>query len=364
MQVRAAVVNEPGGAFELENLEMSEPRDDEVLVRIVGVGICHTDLICRDQQYPVPLPAVFGHEGSGIVESVGAGVSGLQQGDHVVLSFNACGTCCNCLAGIPTRCTSLFEANFSGARSDGSCAISSDGNRISGHFFAQSSFATYAIANQANVVKICTDVPLELMGPLGCGFQTGAGAVFNSLQPGVGDTLAVFGCGSVGLTAVMAAKAVGCARIFAVDPKAERRHLAIELGATDAIDPADSDPVEAIYELSGGGIDFSLECTGLPEVLSQALESLSVTGCCGLVGAAPLGTRVNLDMNSIMFGRTIKGVIEGDSVPKLFIPRLIELYRKGLFPIDKLVTFYSLEEIEQAVRDSESGRVVKAILRP
>ena len=314
--------------------------------------------------YPVPLPAVLGHEGSGIVESVGARVSGLEPGDHVVLSFNACGECRNCLAGAPTRCTSLFEVNFSGARPDGSCALSCADKRISGHFFGQSSFSTYAIANQANVVKIPSEVPLELMGPLGCGFQTGAGAVMNSLQPRVGDSLAIFGCGSVGLAAVMAAKAVGCTRIFAVDPNPDRRQLALELGATDAIDPSGSDPVQTIQEASGGGVDYSLECTGLPEVLSQALESLSVTGCCGLVGAAPMGTKVNLDMNSIMFGRTIKGVVEGDSVPKLFIPHLIDLYRHGLFPIDKLVTFYSLEEIEQAVRDSESGRVVKAVLRP
>jgi len=238
------------------------------------------------------------------------------------------------------------------------------GNRISGHFFGQSSFASHAIANQANVVRIDPEVPLELMGPLGCGFQTGAGAVMNSLQPDVGDSLAVFGCGSVGLAAVMAAKAVGCAPIYAVDPNPDRRDLALELGATHAIDPTASDPIETIQESSGGGCDFSLECTGLPEVLSQALESLSVTGCCGLVGAAPMGTRASLDMNSIMFGRTIKGVIEGDSVPKLFIPRLVDLYRRGLFPIEKLVTFYSLEDIEQAVHDSEAGKVVKAVLRP
>jgi aryl-alcohol dehydrogenase len=364
MQIKAAVVEKPGGAFGLADLDLAEHRDDEILVRIVGVGICHTDLICRDQLYPVPLPAVLGHEGAGVVESVGSQVVGMVPGDHVVLSFNACGECSNCLAATPSRCDALYDANFSGGRLDGTCAISSGGDRVSGHFFGQSSFASYAVANQANAVKIGQDLPLELMGPLGCGFQTGAGAVMNSLKPGAGDSLVVFGCGSVGLTALMAAKAVGCAPIFAVDPNPGRRELARELGATHLIDPAQSDPVEVIREAADGGSDFSLECTGMPEVLDQAVESLSVTGSCAVVGAAPMGTRVSLDMNSIMFGRTIKGVIEGDSVPKLFIPRLIDLYRQGLFPIEKLVTFYPLEDIEQAVHDAEAGNVVKAVLRP
>jgi aryl-alcohol dehydrogenase len=364
MEIKAAVVRQQGGAFELEKLELAAPREDEVLVRIAGVGICHTDLICRDQVYPVPLPAVFGHEGSGVVEAVGERVSSLVPGDHVVLSFNACGECDNCIASLPSRCDALFESNFSGARTDGSCALGCEHGSISGHFFGQSSFATHAIANQANTVKVSKEVPIELLGPLGCGFQTGAGAVMNALQPAAGASIAVFGCGSVGLAALMAAVAVGCSTIIAVDPNATRRELASALGATHAIDPIGSDPVEAIQAVTGKGVDYSLECAAIPGVLRQAVDALSVTGVCALIGAAPLGTEVSLDMNSIMFGRTIKGVMEGDSVPRLFIPKLVELYRQGRFPMDKLVTYYSLDEIQQAVDDSEAGRVVKAILRP
>lgn len=360
--IAAAVVREPNGPFTVEQLSLGAPRADELLVRIVGAGICHTDLICRDQLYPVPLPVVLGHEGSGIVESVGEQVTDIQPGDHVVLSFNTCGTCENCLRGIPTRCLTMFDANFSGARSDGSSALSCGDDCVHGHFFSQSSFASHALARRSNTVVIRRDVPLELMGPLGCGIQTGAGAVMNSLCPPAGSSLAVFGCGAVGLAAVMAAQVTGCANIIAIDPNPERRALALELGAHSAIDPTETDPVALLTEQ--GGVDFSLECTGLPEVLRQCVDSLKVTGVCGVVGAAPMETEVSLDMNSIMFGRCVKGIVEGDSIPALFIPKLIELYRQGRFPIDKLVRFYPLENIQQAVEDTESGRVVKAVVQP
>jgi len=363
MEIQAAVVRQTGGEFAVETLELEQPREDEVLVRIVGVGLCHTDLICRDQLYPVALPAVFGHEGSGVVEAVGSKVKGLSPGDHVVMSFNTCGECDNCLAGRPTRCDAMFESNFSGARADGSCALGCQHGPMSGHFFGQSSFASHAIANQSNTVKVSRDVPLELLGPLGCGIQTGAGAVMNSLTPEAGSSIAIFGCGSVGLSAVMAAAVVGCATIVAVEPNAARRELAESLGATHSIDPTASNVVETLQAMDGG-MDYSLECSAIPTVLRQAVDSLSATGVCALVGAAPFGTEVSLDMNSIMFGRTLKGVIEGDSIPRLFIPRLVELYRQGRFPMDKLVTYYPLDQVQQAVEDSESGRVVKAVLKP
>ena len=364
MEITAAVVREPGGSFNVEQLELDNPRHDEVLVRIVGVGLCHTDLICRDQLYPVPLPAVLGHEGAGVVEAVGTGVTDLEPGDHVVLSFNACGECGNCSQGRPSRCSLLFESNFAGARADGSCAHSCAGEAIHGHFFAQSSFASHALAHRRNTVKVDADVPLELLGPLGCGVQTGAGAVMNTLAPAAGSSIAVFGCGSVGLSAIMAASLVGCATIIAVEPHSSRRALALELGATHTIDPEDGDVVEAIHALTTEGTDYSLECTANPRVLRQAVDALTVTGTCALIGAAPMGTEVTLDMNSIMFGRTVTGVIEGDSIPGQFIPKLVALYKQGRFPLDKLVTFYPLTAIQQAVEDSEAGRVVKAVLRP
>lgn len=361
MKTTAALVTEKSGTFTLGEVDLAEPRDDEVLVRIVGVGVCHTDLMCRDELYPVRLPAVFGHEGSGIVEKVGARVTGLSPGDHVVLSYRACGQCRSCRNGDPSHCASIFECNFAGVRADGSPTIHHAGVPIFGNFFNQSSFAAYALAHETNTVKVPDDVPLELLGPLGCGIQTGAGAVINALRPPAGSGIAVFGCGSVGLAAVMAAAAVGCTSIVAVEPHEARRELALELGATLALDPGSVDAAAEIQKL--GGADYSLECTGLPAVFRQAVDCLAVPGVCAVAGAAPLGTEVTFDMNSIMFGRTVMGIIEGQGVPRIFIPRLVDLYRRGRLPLEKIVRFYAFDEINQAVSDSEAGRVVKAVLR-
>lgn len=363
MEIVAAVVRQQGGRFSIEELDLEQPRADEVLVRIVGVGVCHTDLSCRDQMYPVPLPAVLGHEGAGVVEAVGSDVSKVQPGDHVVLSYRSCGSCRNCERSDPSHCLNIFESNFSGARDDGSATLSKEGDIVHGNFFGQSSFATYALANQANTVKVDRDAPLELLGPLGCGVQTGAGAVINSLQPEQGDSVAVFGCGSVGLSAIMAAQVVGCGKIIAVDLNEKRLALAQSLGATHILNPQKAEVVGSIIDITGGA-DYSLECTAVPAVFRQAVDCLCVTGVCGLVGAAPMGTEVSFDMNSIMFGRTVKGIIEGDSIPDQFIPKMVELYRQGRFPLEQLITFYPLEDIDQAVRDSESGEVVKAVLVP
>ena len=208
MKTRAAVVNDKCGRFEVSEVELAELRDDEVLVRIAGVGVCHTDLICRDQLYPVRFPALFGHEGSGVVEKVGARVAKVQPGDHVVLTFRACGQCTACKRGDPTHCPAIFGCNFGGTRADGSATVHHHGVPIFGNFFGQSSFAAYALANEANTVKVPKEAPIELLGPLGCGIQTGAGAVLNTFKPDAGSSIAVFGCGSVGLSAIMAANAV------------------------------------------------------------------------------------------------------------------------------------------------------------
>lgn len=361
MKTKAALITEKSGDFRIAEVDLADLRDDEVLVRVAGVGVCHTDLICRDQMYPVRFPAVFGHEGSGVVEKVGKGVTTLRTGDHVVMSYRSCGHCRACRNGDLPHCATIFENNFAGTRPDGSATITQNGAPVFGNFFNQSSFAAYALANEANTVKVPDDVPLELLGPLGCGLQTGAGAVINALKPPAGSSIAIFGCGSVGLSALMAAAAVGCTAIVAVDPLESRRAIALELGATLALDPRTADPVAELQ--SRGGMDFSLECTGIPSVFRQAVDCLTVPGVCAVAGAAPLGTEVTFDMNSIMFGRTVMGIVEGQSVPKNFIPALIDLYRRGRFPIDRITRFYAFDEINQAVADSESGRVVKAVLK-
>jgi aryl-alcohol dehydrogenase len=361
MEITAAVTTEPHAPFTLRQVVLDDPRPDEVRVRVVATGVCHTDMVVRDQQLPTPLPAVLGHEGSGVVDAVGEAVTKVAPGDHVVLSYAFCGSCANCLTGRPMYCLAFLAANFSGARLDGTTPISGG---VNGGFFGQSSFASFALVNQRNVVKVSPEAPLELLGPLGCGIQTGAGAVLNALHATAGSSLVVFGVGSVGLAAVMAAKVAGCTTVIAVDLNAERLALAGELGATHVLDGAVSDVVAEVQALTGGiGADYALEATANPAVLRQAVECLTVTGTCGLIGAAPLGTEVTLDMASILFGRTLRGVIEGDSVPDVFIPRLVELMRQGRFPLERLVSFYDFDQINQAVEDSEQGRVVKAILR-
>jgi aryl-alcohol dehydrogenase len=363
MKIEAAVVRKQGGQFGIESLKLAEPAGDEVVVKISGVGVCHTDLVCRDQYFPVPLPCVFGHEGSGVVEKVGSDVTSIKPGDHVVLSYSSCRVCPSCIAGKPAYCHQLYQYNFLGTRVDGSNALSAGSETVHGHFFAQSSFGTYALSSERNTVKVRGDAPLWMLGPLGCGVQTGAGAVINSLQPKAGSTLAVFGAGTVGLSAIMAGRLCGCASIIAVDPVASRRELALALGATHAIDPKAENPVERIKTITQTGVMYSLECTGLPGVVRQAVESLTLTGVCGIMGVSRLGTEITLDMNSILFGRALRGIIEGDSIPQEFIPRLIDLHLQGRFPFDKLITPYPFTDIQRAVEASEAGKVVKAVLR-
>jgi aryl-alcohol dehydrogenase len=361
--IRAAVLRRAGGPFSVEDdVVLDDPRPGEVLVRIVGAGVCHTEAIVRDQWYPVPLPVVLGHEGAGIVEAIGQGVEKVRPGDKVVLSFDSCGRCRACLGGRPSYCDEAFERSFGATRQDGSTAITVAGEPVHSHFFGQSSFGTYAIATERSVVRVETDVPVVSLGPLGCGIQTGAGAVINALRCAPGTGIAVFGTGAVGLSAVMAAKTVGVTTIVGVDPVDTRRHQALELGATHTVEPQD-DLVERIRGLSGGGVDYALDTTGNPAVVRNAVDVLATGGVCGIIGASRLGSELVLDMNQVFFGRTVRGIIEGDSVPDILIPKLIRLHEAGLFPFDRLLQFYALDEINEAIADSEQGRVVKPVLR-
>ncbi|KQX43192.1 MULTISPECIES: NAD(P)-dependent alcohol dehydrogenase [unclassified Ensifer] len=363
-QAYAAISREKSKPLVLECIGIEEPRPDEILVRIVASGVCHTDMVVRDQGYDVPQPVVLGHEGSGVVEAVGCNVKALVPGDHVALSYAYCGTCDKCLAGTPYYCEDFFGRNFRGTRPDGTCPLhDSQGTQISGCFFEQSSFATYSIASERNAVKIPKDVPLDLIGPLGCGLQTGAGAVLNCLKPPPGSSIAIFGAGAVGMAAAMAAKIAGCGTVIVVDLNAERLELAVQLGATHTVNARRQDSVKAIKEIAPNGVDFSLECTSSPKVFRQAVDCLGVPGTCGLVGSSALGTEASIDIGSFLFGRTLVGIVEGQSIPAEFIPQLIDHWRNGRFPFDKLVQFYELDEINQAMADSESGQVIKPILR-
>jgi aryl-alcohol dehydrogenase len=260
-------------------------------------------------------------------------------------------------------CLNFFKHNFHGARPVGSITMRKGNQAIHGAFFSQSSFADFALANERNVIKVQDNIPLDILAPMGCGVMTGAGAVMNSLQPRPGASIAVFGVGNVGMSAILAAQVCGCTTIIAVDVHEDRLALAKELGATHTINARDVDPVEAIMDITGGGAEFSLECVGNPKVLRQAVDVLPRLGVCGLTGVVPPFTEVSLNMDLIMNGRTVKGILGGDAIPDLFIPKLIELYRQGRFPFDRLVSFYPFNEINCAVKDMEMGRVIKPVLR-
>lgn len=362
MKITAAVVRASDQPFTLEELELDEPRDNEVLVRVVATGICHTDLGIRASGL-VPYPVVLGHEGAGVVERVGSQVTNVQPGDYVVLSYFTCTTCQNCRNGQSSNCDLYFPGNFAGTRLDGSHTLHKGDEPISGVFFNQSSFATYALAHVNNIVKVPQDLPLELLGPMGCGIMTGAGGVINALQATPGSSIAIFGVGSVGLSAVMAARLVGCTTIIGVDLKPQRLELAHELGATHTINATEADPVEVIGQITGNGAQYSIEAIGLPDTLRQAVECLRMTGVCGLIGVPKPGSMLNIDMFSILNGRTVRGIIMGDSVPEYFIPHLLELYRQDRFPFDKMIKFYPFEQINEAIHDTEVGQTVKAVLR-
>ncbi|MRX71259.1 zinc-binding dehydrogenase [Bacillus lacus] len=360
MKITAAVTNGQGQDFVLEEVELEAPKANEVLVKIVATGVCHTDAVARDAAI-APLPAVLGHEGAGIVEEVGTGVTRLEKGDHVVLSFAHCGYCDNCLTGHPTVCETFNDLNFGGLNDDETHRLSKDGQPLS-TFFGQSSFGTYAVAHERNVVKVDKDVDLALLGPLGCGVQTGAGTVLNRLQPQFGSTIAIYGAGAVGLSAIMASKIAGCKTIIAVDVHDSRLEFAKELGATHTFNGAKSDVVKEIKEVTNGGTTYAVDTTGVPPVVRQCLQALRPLGVAAIVGVTP---EMNIDVHNDLMaeGKTMMGVIEGDAVPNVFIPQLIEYYKAGQFPFDKLVKFYEFDQINEAFEESKAGKAIKPILR-
>ncbi|MEU3010160.1 NAD(P)-dependent alcohol dehydrogenase [Nocardia asteroides] len=342
--------------FSWERVVLDDPGPGEVLVRLVATGVCHTDLSVLAGRLPTPLPAVLGHEGAGIVEAVGEDVTTTRPGDRVVLSFDSCGACARCRTGKPTQCPTYFPRNFGAARPDGSTPISDhSGAPIGGLFFGQSSLASYAVVSEQSVVPVAVrdEDELAVFAPIGCGIQTGAGAVLNLLQPEPGSRIAVFGAGAVGLSAVMAATLSGTADIVAVDRVESRLELARELGAT-----ATASGVAELHDF-----DYIIETTGVPELLERGLEAVRAGGTVAIVGAPPAGTRIGVDVNAMIDGRTLLGVTEGGSDRTTFIPALIELYRAGRLPIDRLVRFYPPSELDRAVADARSGVTIKPVIR-
>ncbi|MFD2706525.1 NAD(P)-dependent alcohol dehydrogenase [Salibacterium lacus] len=361
MKMKAAVTPAESAPFEIEEVELQEPQTNEVLIKVVASGVCHTDAVARDQEAPTPLPAVLGHEGSGIIEKVGPGVKSVEEGDHVVLSYVSCGQCENCLQGNIAYCERMTPLNFGGKMLDGSQRLSKDGEHLSS-FFGQSSFGMYAVANERNVVKVDKDIDLAVLGPLGCGIQTGSGTVLNKLKPQFGETIAVYGCGAVGLSAIMGARLTGVSKIMAVDVHDSRLELAKELGATHTFNGSEVDVVEEINKETDGGTHYAVETTGAAKVTRQSLQALRPMGTSAVVGMTQ-DMSFNVFDDVMAEGKSLSGAIEGESIPQIFIPRLIDFYKKGKFPFDRLVKYYNLEDINQAFDDSANGSTVKPIVK-
>ena len=364
MKITAAVVRERGGAFDIDELDLCDPRPGELLVEVKASGMCATDLHGRDAYYPTKFPKVFGHEGAGIVRAIGSGVTTLRPGDHVVMAYPWCGECENCRTHRQSYCLHANDLKHGGTRADGSTLHSKDGQPVYGAFFQQSSFGTFTIANERFAVKVRDDVPLEQLCALACGGQTGAGAVLNVMQPKAGDSFAVFGVGAVGLSALMAAKIAGCDPIVAVDVHAHRLKLARELGATHTIDHSGrTDVVEQIRKITGLGARYALETSALPSVFREAVEALMPAGTCVLLGSARAGSEVAFEMPFLQNGRVVRGVIQGDSVPKEFLPLLVDHIAAGRFPVERMITYYDLADINRAAAESASGKTIKPVLR-
>jgi aryl-alcohol dehydrogenase len=360
VDTRAAVLHDAHGDPLLTDVEIRSPVDDEVLVRIDAVGICHTDVSVAARWPARKLPMVFGHEGAGTVEAAGPRALA-EVGQQVVLTFASCGLCANCSAGMPAYCDGSTDLNMRGDRADESSALRIDGHPIRGGFFGQSSFAAHALARPANTVVLTDAMDPALAAPLGCSVQTGVGTVLNALPAPADGGLVVFGAGAVGLSAVMGARIAGYATIVAVDPVAERRQLARELGATGTVDPAAGDTVAAVRDMTAGGPAAAVDTTALPDVIATALTVLRARGTLAVVGLGALSAELPVGL-ILAKGLRVRGVVEGDSEPHAFLPRLTELWRRGELPLDKLVTRFDFDAFGDAWAAAKTGRAVKPVV--
>ena len=352
-------------AFVLHDVTLSAPRADEVIVQIEASGMCHADLGARSGELPFPLPGVMGHEGVGRVVEIGNAVTELAVGDRVVVSFSWCGQCQACLRAAPAYCEDWPRLNlFGGGRPDGSATLTCDDAPLHGHFFGQSSFARFIVTTARAAVKVADDLPASILAPLGCGIQTGVSAATTVLKSKPGDRVVVFGAGAVGLSAVMGLGLTGAARIIAVDIHPARLEIARGLGATDTVNARDGDTAEQITRLTGpAGADGIIETSGNLGALGTAISVLASGSTCVVIGVPGATDSLALNVtNLVARGLRVVGTNQGGAVPRVFIPRLIELYRRGRLPVDRLVTDFAFADINKAAEASLDGSVIKPVL--
>ncbi|KAJ6099584.1 hypothetical protein N7467_001119 [Penicillium canescens] len=375
----AFVVEKPGAPFTLQEVILDEVRSNEVLVEMKYTGLCHTDIVVQQGAIPVgDFPAVLGHEGAGIVRRVGSNVKdkSLREGDLVFLSFASChGETCNpCNDGRNGFCDQVTILNFGGARGPNAAdsPISFPGGKgpLRGQFFGQSSMSKLAIVAENSVVKAApgsgvTIEDMAVLAPLGCGYLTGAGTVFNVLKPKPNSRFVVLGMGAVGLAALLAARSQGVENVIAVDIVDAKLELAKSLGASHTLNTKNIPDLAAhLLELFPGGVQCVLDTTGVTPLLQAGIDSLGHEGTLAIVGVARAGQKLNIDPLSFMMGcKKIVGAIEGCADPTQLVPQLIDLYKQGEFPVDKLAKIYTTDKFEEAMHDLHSGTVIKPIIK-
>ena len=364
VKTRAAVARIAGHPLDILDIDLDEPRDDEVLIRIVATGICHTDISASTGRLPVTMPIVLGHEGAGIVERVGRLVTTVAPGDHVVITPDFCGTCTQCRTGHTAYCENSGTLVFGATRLDGTTKASLNGEPVRAAFFGQSSFSQFSLVTERNILKVPADAPLHLLAVLTCGVNAGAGAVLNALRPDPEHSIAVFGAGTVGLAAIMAAKVRGARTIIAVDRHTSRLELARTVGATHVVNTSEQeDAVAAITAIVPGGVDRSLDSTGVASVLLSAIHALATRGVCGFV-AGTGGVPLDLDVNSMLTkGTQLRAIMGGDGTGLVFLSELIRLYQEGRLPVESLVREYRLDEVNDAIADMRAGSTIKPVIR-
>lgn len=363
MKIQAAVSREKN-KIAIEEVNICNPGPGELLVKLVASGYCHTDEGILQRMIPPPFDPVLGHEGAGIIEAVGDGCDGFAPGDHVIMTFPSCGHCHHCEDGHPYACSGFVEEFFGGPSTSGGPRLTDDKGELTA-FFSQGSLATYSIVAARNAVKVPSDVDLKALCGMGCGFQTGAGTVLNRIKPEPGSSIVIFGCGTVGLCAMMAAKIAGCGTIIACDVVPSRLELALELGATHTVNSREHADVAArIREIAGGeGVDYAVESAGADVLMDIMLASMRPRGLAVVVSMhGDSEIPIKMDTRIMSPCVTLAGLLEGGSNPPVFIPQLIEYYKQGKFPVDKLCTYYKFEELEQAIEDSRTGKTIKPVI--
>jgi Zn-dependent alcohol dehydrogenase len=347
----------------IEELEAPTPGPREVLVRIKAAGVCHTDLSLLNGRLPAPYPCVLGHEGAGIVETVGSEVTTVREGDHVVISIViSCGSCYQCSRGRHEICELGTQLALGGTMMDWTSRLQLGGETLN-HVFCQSSFAEYAVVPEVCAVPVRDDAPLDVVALLGCGASTGFGAVTRRAKVHPGASVVVIGAGGVGLSVIMAARAVGAAKIIAVDVIPEKLHMAQEIGATHLINPLDLDVVVGVQELTGTGAEYGFDTVGLGSTLRQAVDSVRPGGEICAIGIASLSEEVTVDIFSLLTEKRLTGTWAGSVSPKIDIPAAVDLLLDGRLPLDRLVTQrYKLDELPQAFADMEAGKLARGVI--